>query len=147
MLTLGFGELKSNYKRLANELGENGYDTLGALALVEDAQSKPQHQNLTTMEILLDFKALLMQRFNRFIEEQVRVGQFLDLYPRPACVVDVTSCTAPLNFSTVAARVLEWSSFSYSGCHTGTGGQRGRSERRCRDWRTSAPLCLACRIR
>lgn len=69
MLEIGFAELKSSYKRLAGDLGDNPFDTLGVLALVEDAQTKqPQ---LVTLGILVEFKGLLMHRFSKFISEQV----------------------------------------------------------------------------
>lgn len=71
MLQVGFAELKASYKRFAAELSDNAFDTLGALALVEDAQSKKQNQSLISMSMLLEFKGLLMQRFSKFIEEQV----------------------------------------------------------------------------
>lgn len=70
MLEIGFAELKSSYKRLAGDLGDNPFDTLGVLALVEDAQCKqPQ---LVTLGILVEFKGLLMHRFSKFISEQVQ---------------------------------------------------------------------------
>lgn len=71
MLEVGFAELKINYKRFASEVGDNAFDTLGAIALVEQTQTRKQNQIGGSMSILLDFKALLMQRFNRFIDEQV----------------------------------------------------------------------------
>lgn len=70
MLEVGFAELKFNYKRLASDLGDNPYHTLGVLALVERAQSQQTH--LVTMGILLEFKGLLMHRFSKFIKDQVR---------------------------------------------------------------------------
>ena len=74
MLEIGFAELKSSYKRLAGDLGDNPFDTLGVLALVEDAQCKqPQ---LVTLGILVEFKGLLMHRFSKFISEQVRVRRY-----------------------------------------------------------------------
>ena len=69
MLEIGFAELKASYKRLAGDLGDNPFDTLGVLALVEDAQSK--QQQLVTLGILVEFKGLLMHRFSKFITEQV----------------------------------------------------------------------------
>lgn len=69
MLEVGFTELKLNYKRLASDLGDNPFDTLGVLALVESAQSKQTH--LVTLGILMDFKGLLMHRFSKFIKDQV----------------------------------------------------------------------------
>lgn len=70
MLETGFAELKSSYKRIAAELGDSAFDTLGVLALVEEAQSKQKHS--VTVGILPEFRALLLQRFNRFVDEQVR---------------------------------------------------------------------------
>lgn len=75
MLEVGFAELKLNYKRLASDLGDNPFDTLGVLALVESAQSKQTH--LVTLGILMEFKGMLMHRFSKFIKDQV--GD-----PRPA---------------------------------------------------------------
>ena len=69
MLEVGFAELKLNYKRLAADLGDNPFDTLGVLALVESAQSKQTH--LVTLGILMEFKGLLMHRFSKFIKDQV----------------------------------------------------------------------------
>lgn len=72
MLEVGFAELKLNYKRLASDLGDNPFDTLGVLALVESAQSKQTH--LVTLGILMEFKGLLMHRFSKFIKDQVGRG-------------------------------------------------------------------------
>lgn len=72
MLEVGFAELKLNYKRLASELGDNPFDTLGVLALVESAQSKQTH--LVTLGILMEFKGMLMHRFSKFIKDQVGDG-------------------------------------------------------------------------
>lgn len=69
MLEIGFAELKSSYKRLAADLGDNPFHTLGVLSLVEDAQNRqPQ---LVALGILVEFKGLLMHRFSKFISEQV----------------------------------------------------------------------------
>lgn len=69
MLEIGFAELKLNYKRLASELADNPFDTLGVLALVEQAQTKQTH--LVTLGILMEFKGMLMHRFSKFIKDQV----------------------------------------------------------------------------
>lgn len=69
MLEVGFAELRLNYKRLAADVGDNPFDTLGVLALVEKAQSKQAH--LVTLGLLMEFKGLLMRRFSKFIEDQV----------------------------------------------------------------------------
>lgn len=82
MLKVGFAELSSTYRRIAGELEDNPFDTLGVLALMEKAQSKHEHdqrkqqqqqqQQLPSLVILLDFKALLVNRFSKFIGEQVQ---------------------------------------------------------------------------
>eukprot|EP00903_Cladosiphon_okamuranus_P005971 g5895.t1 len=69
MLEVGFSELKLNYKRLASDLGDNPFDTLAVLVLVESAQSKQTH--LVTLGILMEFKGMLMHRFSKFIKDQV----------------------------------------------------------------------------
>lgn len=72
MLEVGFGELKVSFKRLASDLGDNPFDTLGVLALIEQAQLKQAH--LVTLGILMEFKGLLMHRFGKFIKDQVGGG-------------------------------------------------------------------------
>lgn len=77
MLEVGFAELSFNYRRIAGELEDNPFDTLGVLALLEKAQAKHEHeqrkqqQHLPSLVILLDFKTLLVNRFSKFINEQV----------------------------------------------------------------------------
>lgn len=81
MLQVGFAELKINYKRFATEVGDNAFDTLALIALIEEAQSKKQNQSWVSMSVLLEFKALLTHRFKKFIEEQVsrpRVGLYMN---------------------------------------------------------------------
>lgn len=75
MLEVGFAELSSTYRRIAGELEDNPFDTLGVLALLEKEQGKheqrKQQQQLPSLVILLDFKTLLVNRFSKFINEQV----------------------------------------------------------------------------
>ncbi|CAM9396300.1 unnamed protein product [Discosporangium mesarthrocarpum] len=70
-LAIGFEELKIRFNKLAIQLGEHVSDVLGVLALVEEAQSNPQYQNDVAARILLDFKGLLVERFRKFVGEQV----------------------------------------------------------------------------
>ena len=80
MLRVGFAELISTHKRIAADLHDNPLDSLGVLTLVENAQLKQQQQKQkqqqqqqqASLGIVLDFKALLVQRFSKFIEEQAR---------------------------------------------------------------------------
>ncbi|CAM9544046.1 unnamed protein product [Ascophyllum nodosum] len=80
MLRVGFAELISTHKRIAADLHDNPLDSLGVLTLVENAQLKQQQekqkqqqqQQQASLGIVLDFKALLVQRFSKFIEEQAR---------------------------------------------------------------------------
>lgn len=83
---MGFAELKSNYKRFATEVGDNAYDTLALIALIEEAQSKKQNQSWVSMSVLLEFKALLTHRFSKFIEEQVPRPRDV-LYMNRSCVL------------------------------------------------------------
>jgi hypothetical protein len=53
------------------------YDMLGALAQIDETQRRPDYQNNQIASlVLMEFKALIMSKFNKFVAEQVSSRNF-----------------------------------------------------------------------